>query len=151
MSIYRESRYVILEIICEELYKTSMVCIDSYENRVLCGRICNPYLEADISFRSTMEFLKEMEKLMQDLQFPQAYFENREFRPVRELMSQITGPAASVIKKGQIATFSLRIRYRQNSSWQGSLNWMEGKREESFRSVLEMLLLIDSALDNGVA
>ena len=31
-------------------------------------------------------------------------------------------------------------------NWQGSVTWVEGKREQSFRSVLELILLIDSAL-----
>lgn len=137
-----------MEIICEEVYKTSVIYIDSYENRVLNGRISNPYLKADIPFCSTIEFIKETEKLMQDLQFPQAYFDNREFHPVRETLSKVTGPAAAKGQKGRLATFSLQIMFRQNSSWQGSLTWLGRKQEEKFRSVLELLLLLDNALDN---
>jgi len=40
----------------------------------------------------------------------------------------------------------VKVLFRQNASWQGSIAWLEGKREESFRSVLELLLLIDSAV-----
>ena len=139
-----------MDIIYEELYKTSVISIDSYENRVLTGRISNPYLEADISFLSTMEFIKSMENLMKNLQFPQAFTENREFCPVREPMPKVDAPAASVAKKGRLATFSLRIMFRQNASWQGSVTWLEGRQEEHFRSVLELLLLIDSALDRVI-
>ena len=139
-----------LEMLCQEQYKTSVVSIDSYENRVLNGRIFNPYLEAAVSFHSTMEFIKEMNTLMQELKFPEAFFEKREFRTVQEPMPKVDAPASSAPKKGRLATFSLRIMFRQNSSWQGSLTWREGKKEESFRSVLELLLLIDSALDRAV-
>lgn len=31
-------------------------------------------------------------------------------------------------------------------SWQGSVTWLEGGQEESFRSVLELLMLMNSAL-----
>ena len=136
---------------CEELFKTSMVCIDSYDNRILTGRIFNPFLDAEVPFHSTMEFLREMDALLQDLQFPQSFFENREFPHAQEAKRKGDTPSASAGQKGRLATFSLRIMFRQNSSWQGSLTWMEGKLEESFRSALELLLLVDSALDRAVA
>ncbi|MBQ6876068.1 MAG: hypothetical protein IJN46_07520 [Lachnospiraceae bacterium] len=50
--------------------------------------------------------------------------------------------------KGIKATFSVQILFRQNASWQGSVLWVERKIEESFRSVLELLLLIDNALSS---
>ena len=63
-------------------------------------------------------------------------------------------PAASVLTssgevncKGKVATFVTKVLFRQNASWQGSVSWVEGKNEVPFRSVLELLLLIDSAID----
>ena len=44
-------------------------------------------------------------------------------------------------------TFIVKILNKQNSTWQGSITWLEGKREETFRSVLELLLLMDSAVN----
>ena len=37
----------------------------------------------------------------------------------------------------------MRIMFRQNSSWQGTVTWVDGKMEESFRSVLELIILMD--------
>ncbi|MBE6598234.1 MAG: hypothetical protein E7638_02190 [Ruminococcaceae bacterium] len=51
-----------------------------------------------------------------------------------------------MLKRGKLATFTVRILFRQNTSWQGYLMWMEKGREESFRSVLELIFLMDSAL-----
>lgn len=136
---------------CEELFKTSLVSIDSYDNRVLTGRIFNPFLDAEVPFHSTMEFIREMDALLQELQFPQSFFENREFRPTQESAPKAAVSSSNTSQKGRLATFSLRIMFRQNSSWQGSLAWMEGKLEESFRSALELLMLIDSALDRVAA
>ena len=51
-------------------------------------------------------------------------------------------------QQGRAATFALRVLFRQNASWQGSVSWMEGNREESFRSVLELLFLMNSALES---
>jgi len=58
-------------------------------------------------------------------------------------------PPQNTLQKGKAATFALQILFRQNVSWQGFLIWTEGKREESFRSVLELLFLIDSVMDHA--
>lgn len=47
-------------------------------------------------------------------------------------------------KKDQ--TFVLKVLGRQHGTWQGSILWVEEKREQHFRSALEMLKLIDEAL-----
>ena len=47
---------------------------------------------------------------------------------------------------GRLAPFIVRILFRQNASWQGSVVWVEGRQEERFRSALELVLLMDSAL-----
>ena len=45
-----------------------------------------------------------------------------------------------------LATFQLSVLFRQNASWQGSLTWLERAEEARFRSVLELVGLLDSAL-----
>lgn len=47
--------------------------------------------------------------------------------------------------KGQ--SFLVQIKFRQNSCWQGSVQWLEGKKTCSFRSLLELLQLMDEALE----
>ncbi|MBQ3122632.1 MAG: hypothetical protein IJC14_00585 [Firmicutes bacterium] len=49
-------------------------------------------------------------------------------------------------KSGKLATFNIKILFRQNASWQGLCGWLEGKQEQSFRSVLELFFLLHSAL-----
>ena len=44
-------------------------------------------------------------------------------------------------------TFVLKIRYQQNHSVQGSIQWIEQEKIVSFRSVMELLLLLNEALD----
>ena len=76
--------------------------------------------------------------------FPQAYTSRRVFHPIEDRPA-VEGTRIER-KDGQLATFSLKILFRQNASWQGSVFWHEGRQEERFRSVLELLLLINSAL-----
>ena len=52
-------------------------------------------------------------------------------------------------RTGRRATFAVRVLFRQNATWQGSVTWMEKNQEESFRSVLELLLLMNSAVSKG--
>lgn len=47
------------------------------------------------------------------------------------------------------ATFSIRIHFCQNASWQGSIRWLEGKKTVFFRSMLEMSMLMFRALTAG--
>lgn len=44
------------------------------------------------------------------------------------------------------STFIVQIQFCQNSSWQGTVAWTEQKKEQRFRSALELIRLIDEAL-----
>ena len=44
-------------------------------------------------------------------------------------------------------TFVVHVMYRHHSTWQGDIFWVERQEKVFFRSVLEMLKLIDNALD----
>ncbi|MPL99734.1 hypothetical protein SDC9_45955 [bioreactor metagenome] len=43
-------------------------------------------------------------------------------------------------------TFVIQILNQQNSTWQGVITWTEGRTSQPFRSLLELIKLIDSAL-----
>ena len=43
-------------------------------------------------------------------------------------------------------TFVIRIMNTQNATWQGTVTWTDEKREVPFRSALELIRLMDSAL-----
>lgn len=43
-------------------------------------------------------------------------------------------------------SFIVEIKDTQNQSWQGNLTWVEEKKKISFRSTLELIKLIDSAV-----
>ena len=47
------------------------------------------------------------------------------------------------------ATFSVRIHFRQNASYQGELYWIEKKQKINFRSLLEMIMLMQEAMDEA--
>lgn len=125
-------------------YRTTIVCVDSYENGILVGRFYNPYLKGGETFQSLTQFLIKMEQTMDAMNLPQSFTAVRAFaqHPTRTTEK----PPTPVRLEGNAATFSIRVIFRQNASWQGVLTWLEGGRDQNFRSVLELILLMDSAL-----
>jgi len=135
--------------LCGNEYRLTTVCIDQYDDSVLCGRLYHPCIDGCETFHSTVEFLKRVENLLDHMKFPQSFLANRVFRtPVERTAER---PETVPVPKGGLATFDLRVLFRQNASWQGSVAWREGKSEESFRSVLELQLLMDSAASASYA
>ena len=124
-------------------YRTTTLCIDSYENGVPKGRFYNPFLKGGRTFESLTQFLLEMESVLDSMDFPRAYTATRTFAPPGECGAPLT---VTENHKGAAGTFFLRILFRQNASWQGSLLWVEGRQEQSFRSALELIMLLDNAL-----
>lgn len=49
-------------------------------------------------------------------------------------------------KKKKKSVFFIQITDTQNASWQGTITWTDGRKAENFRSALEMIKLIDSAV-----
>ena len=130
--------------VCDNLYRTTFICVDSYDNKIPKGRLYNTFLDGGIEFCGVMDFILNMEKLFDGINSPQEFTVKRSFRAsIKRNAMSFTDES---IKVGKLATFSVRLLFRQNSSWQGSVSWREGDSEESFRSALELFLLMDSAL-----
>ena len=51
-------------------------------------------------------------------------------------------------KENNTGTFIVKIMNQQNSTWQGNITWVDGQKSRNFRSALEMLKLMDGALDD---
>lgn len=52
-------------------------------------------------------------------------------------------------EQSETATFVLQIKFRQNKSWQGSVEWLEKKKTLNFRSALELINIIESTREQG--
>ena len=127
-----------------EEYRTTLVCVDSFAQGELRGRFYHPGNPPGVAFQSLTQFLQEMERLLDAISFPDSFQSLRTFAP---LSAETEQPQEIHYQPGKLATFSLRILFRQNASWQGTVVWQEGRREQTFRSVLELILLMSSALE----
>jgi hypothetical protein len=127
-------------------FRTSTICVDAFNSGAVSGRMYNPIIHGTENFENLMQLLLQMDTMLDMMNFPQSFEEKRKFADVGR-------QAASLIdtekREGQVATFAVKILFRQNASWQGSITWLEGEREESFRSVLELIFLMNSALENA--
>ena len=121
-----------------------MICIDSYADSNPTGRMYNMHYNEIQPFRSLSELLFRIEESLDDLKFPRAFESIRRFDAQKKSIEK--SDCTLKMLSGSLATFSVKILFRQNASWQGSVNWLEGKSQESFRSVLELVSLMDSAL-----
>jgi len=44
-------------------------------------------------------------------------------------------------------TFEIEVKFMQNATWQGQIYWAEKNQKQNFRSVLEMIKLMDEAIE----
>ena len=127
-----------------ELNRTIMIYIDSYDNGVPTGRFHIASKEEAVPFYSLSQLLLGINRCLDEENFPQAFSELRKFQSPRKPLGTVL--SGLVKQKGKVATFSVRLLFRQNASWQGMITWVENDMEEYFRSVLELIMLLDNAL-----
>ena len=48
---------------------------------------------------------------------------------------------------GKRETFFVHITDQENATWQGQVTWLEKKETRSFRSLLELIKLMDMTID----
>ena len=128
--------------------KTSVIRITSYENKIIRGVLSNPFYDTDIEFNGMFPLVLLLENLQDELNYPQRSMDARSFSGDGKLPELIETPAGE-ITGNILATFQISVYFRQNASWQGSIVWAERKQSANFRSVLELMMLMDSALSGG--
>ena len=135
------------KVYISEAVRTSIIAVDSYSSIDFCGKLYNPFYKQCVQIKSFQQLIKELDTLMDEIGCPMSSMEKRTFTKnsngTERPMLLADGSEAA---KGKLATFAIRIQYRNNASWQGRIKWIEGDAEECFRSVLELFWLIDSAM-----
>ena len=115
----------------ERPYSYLVLCVDALENGAAQGRCYYHDFTQVYHFRSMDQFILQADALLDGAQ---------------EENFAISTESGHVRLNGKIATFKLRVPYRHNADWQGTVMWLETRHEESFRSVLELLSIIYQAL-----
>ncbi len=124
--------------------RSSVVKIVGYQGKRLQGFLQNPHYQEEQYFDNFVQFLLLMDSLCDDINFPRKGTEDRAFVKVPEAERSFMCDTPNTGKP--LATFKISVLFRQNSSWQGNIAWMEQESEAQFRSTLELAKLIDSVL-----
>lgn len=129
---------------------TCKLCIDRAGAEGVLGRAYYQGAREPIAFTEVAAAVIELDAR---IEYPQASTQTRRFgRGLSQPSEKGVGDMDSDNKvmagaAGEKATFVVQIQYRQNATWQGRVVWAEKNEAKQFRSALELIKLIDSALE----
>jgi len=132
------------------------ICIDSNGSGDYQGCVWQQYDSQPIIFEGMVDMILQMDKLFDLWGFPQAGLKTRSFvDEVSDIKHVNILDKSQKLKKidvqektGKRGTFIVHVKFRQNASWQGEVVWREQNKRMHFRSVLELMKMIDSALES---
>ena len=136
-----------LKVVPEDM-RTSIIRIHSYEDKNPQGTFYNLYYGEEMTFGNLTRLLLLMEDMMDEMECPQASVRSRRFGKGQKAAERASIAQELLPRPNQeaIATFKVKVLFRQGASWQGKLSWTDEKAEMPFRSTLEFIKLLDSAL-----
>lgn len=130
------------------------VCVDDFQCGEPIGSFRTVFLPGEIPFTGVISLVEGIRHYMDTVDFPQALTRLRQFSGQADEVVKIEtevprymDDSSLEIKSGKKSTFVVQILFRQNSTWQGTVTWTEKGETQKFRSTLELLKLIDSAVD----
>ena len=136
-----------LNVIPED-FRTSVIRVYHYEDKNPSGFFYNRYYGQEMAFSNLTRLLLLMEDMMDEMECPQASVRSRRFGKGQKAAERASIAQELLPRPNQeaIATFKVKVLFRQGASWQGKLSWTDEKAEMPFRSTLEFIKLLDSAL-----
>lgn len=128
-----------------------ILCVDYYRDEKINGRIYHRYQTEPIRIGGMLEAVFEIDAFFDRLGYPFPGTESHYFikheKTQRIKMTRKLSDEGMLKNNGEQGTFIIRVEQRQHSSWQGRVTWVEEGKTENFRSALELLKMIDGALD----
>lgn len=131
-----------------------VVCVNRIHEGEFEGELWHSYSEESYHFKTSGQMTREMERLYDWLKFPHPGQNSRSFTEEKRNWygeherKKVMSDENLLGKHGDIGTFIVRVQHRQNSSWQGRITWMEEDKTINFRSVWELIKLMESAVDS---
>lgn len=133
-----------------------VVCVDQTENGDIGGRFYHCYGKEPVVFSSIIELITKADRFFDEIAFPQASTETRSFvekkketerRAYNRKRPERTVDAEELLShRGKRKSFAIWVKFRQKSTWQGELVWLEEEKRVSFMNMLELLRQIDKVL-----
>lgn len=132
-----------------------VLCVNSRVNESIEGELYHGYSREGILFRGYEEVIKTAERLFNALGFPYMGTGDRDINGhthsynKKEGMARVLKDEEMLERHGDMGTFVIRVQHRQHSSWQGRVTYLEEDKSVYFRSALELIKIIDGALDQA--
>ena len=139
-----------------------VVLVDERAPFSFSGRLYSDYFQRALPFSCPEELLSLSRALLDALSFPQTATSCRSFHSRRGASAPHPTPKRSMesmkhesslpsqqnetVPTGKKGTFVVQVLYRQNATWQGTVRWLDTNKTQPFRSVLELLSLMQEAL-----
>lgn len=103
-----------------------------------------------VPFSAMTGLLSGLESILNARNYPQSATNERTFnKKLKECGESAARGEMTMEQNGKDnkTTFVVTVLYRQNATWQGTVKWVEGKQEQKFRSALELIKLMDNAVE----
>ena len=132
----------------------AIFCLDSVENFDYNGRLYIGEDKTGYAVLGINDFVSMLENVFDYCDFPQASHENRSFygtkpknNEKRRAYMEEKKRDSQLDPKGEKATFIVQVQFRQNATWQGTVQWVEKGVTQRFRSELELMKLMGEAAE----
>ena len=129
------------------------VCVRERREQDYAGELWHQYSKESIPFEGIAEMIRKMEDLYDRWDFPQKSTHARQFgtapeAPARRVKPELGERDMDTLwtRRGDLGTFVVYVKYRQNSSWQGQVIWVEKQERMEFSSELELMKIMDEKL-----
>ena len=132
------------------------VAVDECDKGRISGKVYSQRFKEPIQFMDVTTLLLKIEAVLDEQDFPRAFQRKRSFnknepRPLRiglenEDASEYLDAQTVTDARGKHTTFAINVITRQNTSWQGYLDWLDGSPRLAYNSVLELLKMISARI-----
>jgi hypothetical protein len=135
------------------------ICVDSADGGAISGRVYSGRLKDPLVFQDLNSLVLRLDRLMDEQNYPQAFQRKRTFRTVAPPSKKDKAAApeeeddrpymdAETVDRavGKRATFVLQVLSRQNTNWQGHVDFLDGAGDREFESELGFLALVNEFL-----
>lgn len=129
---------------------TVRVCVDKKGPTQISGRIYSRFLAEPIYFSDVGNLILQLDDFFDKLDFPRAFQKKRIFQSKQSPdLDETQGCEPYCLNEvdiesygGEVATFTVLVTSRQNTSWQGYFNRLDGSSPQKFRSALELIRFV---------
>ncbi len=132
----------------------AVLCIDEFtDHGIFKGRLYHHFHDGPVAVGSFLDMTRRLEDLFDEMQFPRPGLKMRSFQQKQAAPAQrekereiIMSDKELLTQHGDLGTFIIRVQQRQSGTWQGRVTWADQNKTVHFRSILELIKLIESGI-----